>query len=436
MHQATSNTRRTILGESNWRGTRRRFGIKRADRRVSLYLLGKTGTGKSTLLANIAVSDIRAGDGVAVIDPHGPLVEDILEYIPDERVEDVIYFNATDTERPVPFNPLEPVDPVYHHLVASGIIAMMKKIWGESWGPRLEHVLRYTLLTLLATPGATLLLVPRLLLDADFRKRVVATLPDAHLQAFWRKEFNAYTARFRNEAISPVLNKVGAFTSSRLMRAIIGQPENTFDCRQAMDTGKILLVNLAKGRIGEDASALLGALLVTKLWLAALSRQDMPEANRRDFYLTVDETHSIATENFADILSETRKYRLNLTLANQYLEQLDPPLRAAVLGNVGTLIVFRTGAEDAAYLAREFYPDMTEVDFVKLPQYHIYLKLLVDGVPSSGFSATTLPMVGGKTANTQRVIELSRARYGRPAPAINDPRATLPRLPFSSHQRD
>lgn len=413
MHAPHTSDRVTSLGEAFRRHQRTRFGIKRADRRLPLYILGKTGMGKSTLLANIVISDICAGEGVAVIDPHGALVEEILDYIPDERVEDVIYFNATDAERPVPFNPLVSTGPAYHHLVASGIIAMMKKVWGDSWGPRLEHVLRYTLLTLLVRQGATLLDVPRLLLDADWRTRVVAGLPDEHLQAFWRKEFGAYSASFRNEAIAPILNKVGQFLASRLMRAIVGQPENTFNLRQAMDEGKIVLVNLAKGRIGDDASALLGAMCVTKIWLAALSRQDIPEEVRRDFYLIVDEAHSIATESFADMLSETRKYRLNLTLAHQYLEQLEPPLRSAILGNVGTLMTFRTGAEDAEYLAREFYPVFKEEDFVNLPQYHVCLKLLIDGVPSQGFSAVTLPLQGEKTTNKQRVIEQSRARYGR-----------------------
>ena len=357
--------RLTLLGATTWRNAHKRFGIKRTDRRLPLYVLGKTGMGKSTLLANIVISDICAGEGVAVIDPHGALVEELLDYIPDDRVDDVIYFNATDAERPVPFNPLVSTGQAFHHLVASGIIAMMKKVWGDSWGPRLEHVLRYTLLTLLARPGSTLLHVPRLLLDADWRTRVVAALPETHLQTFWRKEFGAYSASFRNEAIAPVLNKVGQFMASGLMRAIVGQAENTFDLRQAMDEGKILLVNLAKGRIGEDASALLGAMLVTQIWLAALSRQDIPEGARRDFFLTVAEAHSIATASFADMLSETRKYRLNLTLAHQYLDQLDPALRAAVLGNVGTLIAFRTGAEDAVYLAREFYSALGEFQAIK-----------------------------------------------------------------------
>lgn len=244
---------------------------------------------------------------------------------------------------------------------------------------------------------------------------MVATLRDEHLHTFWRQEFGAYSSNFRNEAVAPILNKVDQFTASRLMRAIVGHSENTFEVRPVMDEGKILLVNLAKKRVEEDASALRGAMFVTKLWLAALGRQDLPEPARRDFYLIVDEAHSVATESFAGMLSETRKYCLNLTLAHQYLEQLEPSLRSAVLGNAGTLITFRTGAEDAEYLAREFYPVFNEADFVNLPQYHIYLKLLIDGVPSQGFSAVTLPLQRKKTGDQGRVIEQSRARYGRPS---------------------
>jgi hypothetical protein len=411
MHRASSDNPLTTLGEAIWRHRRERFGIKREDRRKPMYILGKTGMGKSTLLANLVVSDIRAGEGVAVIDPHGPLVDDILDAIPDERVEEVIYINAADTKRPVPLNPLEHVDPAYHGLIASGIIATLKKMWKDSWGPRLEHILRYTILTLLAYPDTTLLDVTRLLTDDPWRKRVVATLRDPYLRNFWYQEFGAYAKAFRNEAIAPILNKVGQFVASPLMRGIVGHAESSFDVRQAMDAGKILLVNVAKGRIGEDASSLLSALMVTKIWLAALGRQNVPEQQRRDFFLTVDEAH--ASASFAEMLAEARKYRLNLTLAHQYLDQLDPDLRTAVLGNVGTLITFRTGAEDAAYLAREFYPVFDEADFVNLPQYHVYLKLLIDGVPSKGFSAVTLPSIGGKTGNTERVIALSRQRYGR-----------------------
>jgi hypothetical protein len=413
MYRANSDNPLTILGDAIYRHHRQRFGIKREDRRKPVYILGKTGMGKSTLLANIVISDIRAGEGVAVVDPHGQLVEEVLEYIPDYRINEVIYVNATDTERPVPLNPLEHVDPAYHGLVASGMIATLKKIWQDSWGPRLEHILRYTVLTLLAYPETTLLDITRLLTDDAWRKRIVATLRDPYLRNFWYQEFGAYAKAFRNEAVAPILNKVGQFVASPLMRGIVGQPENTFDIRKAMDEGKILLINVAKGRIGEDSSSLLSALMVTKIWLTALSRQNIPEPQRRDFFLTVDEAH--ASASFAEMLAEARKYRLNLTLAHQYLDQLDPAIRTAVLGNIGTLITFRTGAEDAVYLAREFYPVFAEADFVNLPQYHIYLKLLIDGVPSNGFSAVTLPIIGEKTGNAEQVIALSRMRYGRAA---------------------
>jgi hypothetical protein len=413
MYRANSDNPLTILGDAIYRHHRQRFGIKREDRRKPVYILGKTGMGKSTLLANIVISDIRAGEGVAVVDPHGQLVEEVLEYIPDYRINEVIYVNATDTERPVPLNPLEHVDPAYHGLVASGMIATLKKIWQDSWGPRLEHILRYTVLTLLAYPETTLLDITRLLTDDAWRKRIVATLRDPYLRNFWYQEFGAYAKAFRNEAVAPILNKVGQFVASPLMRGIVGQPENTFDIRKAMDEGKILLINVAKGRIGEDSSSLLSALMVTKIWLTALSRQNIPEPQRRDFFLTVDEAH--ASASFAEMLAEARKYRLNLTLVHQYLDQLDPAIRTAVLGNIGTLITFRTGAEDAVYLAREFYPVFAEADFVNLPQYHIYLKLLIDGVPSNGFSAVTLPIIGEKTGNAEQVIALSRMRYGRAA---------------------
>lgn len=344
------------------------------------------------------------------------MVEELLDYIPDDRIEDVIYINAADTERPVPLNPLENVDPAYHPVVASGVISLLKKIWGDSWDSRLEHILRHTLLTLLPYPHATLEYVPRLFLDVNFRNRVVAATVDDHFRDFWRKEYvGAYAANFRNEAIAPILNKVGQFLASPLMRNIVGVPHNTFDFRQVMDEGKITLVNLSKGHIGEDASMLLGGLVVTKVWLAALSRQAIPEDKRRDFYLTIDEAHSIATTSFADMLAETRKYRLNLTLAHQYIDQLDDGLRSTILGNVGILIAFRADAEDAAYVAREFEPVFSAADFVNLPQYHVYLKLLIDGIPSKGFSVVTLPQLGGKTANRDMAIERSRTRYGTDA---------------------
>lgn len=411
MIHRSRDTPLTLLGETTGR-RQVRFGIKRDDRRGHVYILGKTGMGKSTLLANIILADIYAGEGVAVVDPHGALVEEILDYIPAHRVADVVYLNAADRLRPVPFNPLAHVAPAARSLAASGLIGTFKKIWPDAWGPRLEHILRYTLLALLEIPGATLRDVPRMLTEKAFRNMIVARVADRQVRAFWEQEFGSYAAAYRTEASAPILNKIGHVLASPFLRQMVGAPENTVRFRSVMDTGKLLLVNLAKGRLGEDVSALLGAMVITRLYLAAFSRQNSPEAARRDFYLTVDEVHSVATGGFAELLSEVRKYRLNLTLAHQYLTQLEPAMRDAVLGNVGTIITFRTGAEDAEYLAREFYPVFTEADFVNLPRYHIYLKLLIDGVPSPGFSAVTLPLQYAATGHAARVITASRERYG------------------------
>lgn len=403
----------TYLGETNWRNERKRFGIKGEDRRGHMLVIGKTGVGKSTLLANMILSDVYAGNGLAVIDPHGALIEEtILPYIPDHRIKDVIYLNPADETGVVPFNLLERVDPKYHALVVSGIISIFKKIWFDSWGPRLEHVLRHCLLTLMQVPGSTILDVSSLLIDEMYRNQILVTIDDEGLQRFWRKEFLAYSAQYRADAISPILNKIGAFSGNAMLRKVIDRPHNTFDMRRVMDERKILLVNLSKGRIGEDASSVLGALVITKIWLTALSRQDIPEGERRDFYLHIDEAHSI-TGHFANMLSETRKYRVNATLAFQYLDQLEPQVRAALLGNVGTLIAFRVGAEDASYLAREFYPVFTEADFVNLPKYVMYLKLLIDGVPSQGFSAQSLSLERIEMGNTEQIIALSRRTYVR-----------------------
>lgn len=293
----------TILGESNYRNEGKRFGIKRLDRRGHIMIIGKTGVGKSTLLSNIILSDIYAGDGAAVIDPHGALIEEnVLPYIPVHRSDDVVYMNPADSEQAVSLNLLEQVDPTYHHLVTSGIISIFKKIWFDAWGPRLEHILRHSILTLLHGPGATILDVQRLLTDDLYRNQIISTLNDENLLRFWRKEFEGLPPHYRAEAIAPVLNKIGVFSANHLLRRVIGQPRSSFDMREVMDLGKILLVNLSKGRMGEDASSLLGALMVTKMWLTALSRQDIPEIACRDFFLHIDEAHSI-TGRFADMLS-------------------------------------------------------------------------------------------------------------------------------------
>jgi Type IV secretion-system coupling protein DNA-binding domain len=403
----------TSFAVTNYRDERKVFGIRQTDRRGHMYIIGKTGTGKSTLILNMLVSDIRNGRGAALIDPHGDLAEEILNFVPEDRIEDVIYFNPADMEYPVAFNPLEKVHPDFHHLVASGLISVFKKIWPEFWGPRLEHILRHSILTLLEYPDSSLLDLPRLLTDKDFRKVVLENVTHQQVREFWFNEFEKYSAWLRSEAISPILNKVGQFLTSPLLRNIVGQKENTFDLRKVMDEGKILIVNLSKGKVGEDNSALLGAMMVTKIMLAALSRADVNESERKPFYLYVDEFHNFLTLSFANILSESRKYGLNLILAHQYIEQLDEKIRAAVFGNVGTIISFRVGAEDAKYLAREFSPVFDEADLVNLPNHHIYLKLMIDGVTSKPFSAETLGPPERRRSYRGEVVVRSRKRYGR-----------------------
>lgn len=409
-----------LFAKTNFRNMWKIFGIKTDDRRRHVYVIGKTGMGKSTMLENMVVQDIKGGRGVALVDPHGDTVEKMLNYIPSYRINDVIYLNPADFEFPIAFNVLESVSNEHRHLVASGLIAVFKKIWIDSWGPRLEYVLRNTILALLEYPGSTLLGVTRLLVDRKYRDKVVLKITDPIVRAFWVDEFNAYSNQFRTEAISPIQNKVGQFLSSSIIRNIVGQPKSTIDMRQIIDDGKILLLNLAKGRIGEDNSSLLGAMLITKLQLAAMSRIDIPEESRRDFYLYVDEFQNFATESFATILSEARKYRLNLTIAHQYIEQLDEKVQAAVFGNVGSLVCFRVGAADAEFLAKEFDPIFTETDLVNLTKWDIYLKLMIDGVASEPFSATTLPPLSGPEGHAETVIRVSRERYSRPKKEVEE----------------
>src|SRR5947209_481715 len=393
MESDRPGNRVTLIAETNFRGQRRRFGIKRVDRRAHMYLIGKTGTGKSTLIANLARQDALKGEGFALLDPHGDLVEQVLRFIPQERQRDLIYFNVPDTAHLLAFNPLEASQAGFRPLVASGLISVFKKIWAEFWGPRMEYVLRNTLLALLEFPGSTLLDVPRMLDDATFRSHVLAVVQNTQVRRFWLREYQNYPARLRAEAIAPIQNKVGEFLVNPILRRIVGQPKSAFDLRQMMDERKILLVNLAKGKIGEDTAALLGAMLVTKIGLAALSRADVPEGDRRDFYLYADEFPSFTTTSFAGMLSEMRKYHVGLVLAHQYIEQLDEEVRGAVLGNVGTVIAFRVGLSDAEVLEKEFYPEFTAGDFVNLPNYSLYLKLMVDGTVTRPFSADTLPPV-------------------------------------------
>jgi CxxC-x17-CxxC domain-containing protein len=370
------------------------------------------------MIQNMAIQDIRAGRGVAIVDPHGEFAETLIKSIPSSRINDVIYFNPADQDFPIAFNVMEKVDTEYRHLIASGLVGVFKKIWADSWGPRLEYILRNAILALLEYPGSTLLGVTRILVDKNYRERVVEKVTDPVVRMFWADEFTKWNERVLQEVISPIQNKVGQFLSSSLIRNIVGQTKSAFNIRELMDEGKVLVMNLSKGRIGEDNSALLGAMMITKIQLAAMARVDVPEDQRRDFYLYVDEFQNFATDSFANILSEARKYHLNLILAHQYIGQLmtdtSTKVRDAVFGNVGTICAFRVGAEDAEFLEKEFEPVFVIQDLVNLPNRHIYIKLMIDGIAGNAFSATTLPPIDlSKTQeNEEKVIRITRERYG------------------------
>jgi len=403
----------TSIGETNFRNQKVRFGIKVDDRRRHVYVIGKTGSGKSNLLEGMAIEDILAGRGVGIIDPHGDFAEKILDYVPEERIDDVVYFNPSDIEYPVAFNPLERVGEEHRYLVASGLMSVFKKIWVDAWSARMEYILNNALLALLEQDDSTLLEILRLFSDKDYRKKIVDNLKDPVIKGFWVNEFGKYTQRLETESLAAIQNKVGQFVSNPLIRNIIGQPHSTINMREIMDKGKILIVNLSKGKIGEDNSALLGAMMITRLQLAAMSRVDTSESERKDFFLSVDEFQNFATESFANILSEARKYRLSLTLAHQYVDQLTDEVRAAVFGNVGTLILFRVGAGDAEFLEKEFSPEFMINDLVNLPKYNIYIRLMIDGVASRPFSAGTLPpRPEPEEIFREEIINNSRKRYG------------------------
>lgn len=414
----------TYLGLTTYRDKNALFGIKRKDRRQHVYILGKSGTGKSVLMFNMIFQNIQNGEGVCVVDPHGELVEGVLSAIPPERMKDVVYFNPADTDYHIGFNVLELVDPRYKHLVASGLMGIFTKIWANAWSARMEYILNNCILALLDTPGTTLLGIPRMLVDKDYRQKIIANLKDPVIKAFWVHEYEAWQDKFRNEAIAPIQNKVGQFLSTSIIRNVVGQEKSTINIFDIMNEGKIFLVNVSKGRIGEDNSGLLGGMIITKIQLAAMERVRIPEEHRKDFYLYVDEFQNFVTDAFAGILSEARKYRLNLTVAHQYTAQLisdkSSAVRDAVFGNVGTMIVFRVGSDDAAFLEQEFSPEFTPEDIVNLPNYKIYLKLMIDGVTSRPFSAKTLPpMVKSDNKKVEEeVIKSSRNLYCRPRETI------------------
>lgn len=410
----------TVIGQTNFRGQHRPFGIYPDDRRRHVYIIGKTGVGKTTLMQNMLIQDIQSGKGVALVDPHGDIAEGVLNSIPPNRINDVVYFNPADVDYPVAFNVLEAIDPRYKYLVASGLVSSLKKIWADSWGPRLEYILRNTILALLDYPSSTMLGIMRMLSDKSYRKKVVEKISDPVVKSFWINEFANYNERFRSEAISPIQNKVGQFLSSAIVRNIVAQPKSSIDMKDIMDNGKILIINVSKGRIGEDNSALLGAMLITKIQLAAMDRASMAEEDRRDFYLYVDEFQNFATESFATILSEARKYHLNLTIAHQYITQMEEPVRDAVFGNVGTMISFRVGAFDAEYLEKEYAPEFTETDLVNLDKYNAYIKLMIKGVTSKPFSMQTIPPSGELYSQADKVLTVSRERYGNKREIVED----------------
>ncbi|MBQ1298679.1 type IV secretion system DNA-binding domain-containing protein [Candidatus Saccharibacteria bacterium] len=405
----------SAFGLTNFRGINHQFGLLRRDRSRHVYIIGQTGAGKSGLLELLALSDIFYNQGYCIIDPHGDFAIDNLKFIPESRIKDVVYFNPADNAFPVAFNPLEVTDPARKPNICSEVIGVLKRMFGDSWGPRLEHILRYTLLALLDRPETTLLDISRLLTDKDFRKETLEYCKDVTVLQFWKHEFGQWNDKQVNESIAPVLNKVGAFTANPIIRNIIGQTKSSFNIRQIMDEGKILVVNLSKGLIGEDNAAILGAFLVTKVQLAAMSRSDIPDVkDRRPFYLYVDEFQNFATDSFSVILSEARKYGLNLTVANQYVAQMTDSVRDAVFGNVGTTISFRVSADDAPILVKQFEPTFEESDIIQLNNRHFVISMIINGEKVPAFSATTLSIPDTPKDNLDQIIANSREHFARP----------------------
>ncbi|MCL2094897.1 type IV secretion system DNA-binding domain-containing protein [Candidatus Saccharibacteria bacterium] len=406
----------SVFGLTNFRGINHQFGMLRRDRSRHVYIIGQTGAGKSGLLELFALSDIFHDQGYAIIDPHGDFAINNLKFIPPDRVKDVIYFNPADRAFPVAFNPLEITDENRKPNVASEVIGVLKRMFGDSWGPRLEHILRNTLLALLDRPETTMLDISRMLTDARFRKETLDYCKDVTVLQFWKQEFGSWAEKQVTESVAPVLNKVGAFTANPIIRNIVGQPKSSFDVRQIMDEGKILVVNLSKGLIGEDNAGILGAFLVTKIQLAAMSRSDIERVeDRRPFYLYVDEFQNFATDSFAVILSEARKYGLNLTVANQYISQMTDSVRNAVFGNVGTMISFRVSGDDAPTLAKQFTPEFDDQDLLQMANRSFIINMIIGGEKARAFSATTLSIPDAPTGdNFNKIIENSRAMYARP----------------------
>lgn len=413
----TPETALSLYGATNFRGERLQFGLNRIDRGRHVYIIGQTGTGKSGMLQLLTMSDVYHNEGFAIIDPHGDYAQDVMKYIPEHRLEQVVYFNPADTSYPMAFNPLEVFDENLKNHVASELVGVLKRMF-ESWGPRLEYILRYTILALLDYPNSTMIDITRVLTEKDFRDKVVSHIKDPVVRQFWVAEFGSWDMKFQTEAVAPVLNKIGAFTANPLVRNIVGQPKSSFNIRQIMDNGQILIVNLSRGLVGEDNAAVLGSLLVTKVQLAAMSRADIELDQRRPFYLYVDEFQNFATDSFATILSEARKYGLNLTVANQYISQMVPEVADAIFGNVGSLITFRVGADDAGLLQKYVEPQFESTDLLNMSNRHFVGSLSIHGERAHPFSATTLTIPPPQQDFTPTIIELSRQKYTQPKEAI------------------
>jgi hypothetical protein len=414
----------TYFAATDSRGSRVPFGIKAKDRSKHMYVIGKTGMGKSTLLENMAIQDIQNGEGLAFVDPHGASAQSLLQYVPKHRVKDVIYFAPFDLDYPMAFNVMEDVGYDKRHLVVSGLMSTFKKIWVDAWSARMEYILTNTLLALLEYPDATLLGVNRMYTDKEYRTKVVDNIQDPVVKDFWTREFATYTDRYTQEATPAIQNKIGQFTGNPLIRNIIGQPKSSFDLRKVMDEQKIVIINLSKGLVGDVNQRLLGSMITTRIYLAAMSRADLSEkqvAALPAFNFYVDEFQNFANETFAEILSEARKYKLNLTIAHQYVAQMEEEVRDAVFGNVGTTIAFRVGPFDAEALETVFAPKFTQEDLVNLGKFQVYLSLMIDGVGSAPFSATTLPRIEPpQVTHESEVIEASRTTYGSPRAPIEE----------------
>lgn len=408
----------TYFGLTDFRNERKRFGIKNKDRARHVYVIGKTGMGKSTLLENMAVQDIQGGEGMCFIDPHGSAIETLLDYIPEHRVKDVVYFAPFDGDYPIAFNVMEDVGQDKRHLVASGLMSTFKKIWVDAWSARMEYILNNTLLALLEYPNSTLLSVNRMLSDKGFRDEVVRNVKDPSVRSFWVDEFANYTERMQAESVPAIQNKIGQFTANPVIRNIIGQPKSSFSVRDMMDNKKIFLVNLSKGQIGEQNAALLGGMIITAIYLGAMSRADVPKAELAklpSFYLFVDEFQNFANESFADILAEARKYKLALTVAHQYIAQMEEEVADAVFGNVGTTISYRVGPMDAEVLEKVFAPIFVQEDIVNLGRFQFYLSLMIDDVGSKPFSATGIgPLEKPEISYRTQVIDTSRQQFAKP----------------------